>query len=287
VAVALFALVGCADRGHQTGKISIDAAFYPLAFVAQWIGGSAVTVHNLTPPGGEPHDLELRPSDAVAIKGADLVLYIRGFQPAVDDAIRPIDLARTMDARSVVPLLHLGNGSVDPHFWLDPTRLISVARAVEQRLERSSPASTALFQQNLKTFIEALTRLDTEFRSGLSSCARHEIFTGHTAFGYLANRYGLRQIGITGLDPEAEPSPQQLSKIINLARALHPTVIFAETLVSSRSVDTVARNVGARVETLNPLEGLTRDQDRSRADYLSVMRGDLQVLQEGLGCRAA
>src|SRR5207253_4507974 len=125
------------------------------------------------------------------------------------------------------------------HFWLDPTLLVKVAAVIEQRLERTAPADAALFQRNLTRLDTELAQLDRDFRTGLAHCARHEIFTGHTAFGYLAARYGLRQIGITGLNPEAEPSPKQLTQIIQLARKLHPTVVYAETLVSPRSVDTV------------------------------------------------
>jgi zinc transport system substrate-binding protein len=270
----------------EAGTVSVTAAFYPLAFVAERIGGTAVNVTNLTPPGAEPHDLELRPSDVVAITRARLVLYLHGLQPAVDDAVKTIpDKSRAFDALSLIPLRHLGDGSVDPHFWLDPTLLAKVASAVEQRLANDAPGSVDLFKRNLAQLDAQLTQLDGEFRAGLSSCARHEIFTGHTAFAYMASRYGLRQIGITGLNPEAEPSPKQLTQIIQLAQQLRPTVVYAEALVSSRSVDTVARAVGAKVAVLNPIEGLLPAQKAAGDDYLSLMHQNLQTLEQGLSCR--
>ena len=278
----------CASSPQAAGgKVSVTAAFYPLAFVAERIGGSAAVVTNLTPPGAEPHDLELRPSDVVSIRIARVVLYLRGLQPAVDDAVKTFqDPTRAFDALSLITPRHLGDGSVDPHFWLDPTLLVTVAAAVEQRLEKAAPASTGLFQHNLTQLDSELAQLDRDFRAGLANCARHEIFTGHTAFGYVAARYGLRQIGITGLNPEAEPSPKQLTKIIQLARKLHPTVVYAETLVSSRSVDAVARAVGAKVAILNPIEGLLPAQRNAGDDYLALMRQNLRTLQEGLSCRS-
>jgi zinc transport system substrate-binding protein len=275
---------GAAPRAG--GKVAVAAAFYPLAFVAERVGGSAVTVTNLTPPGAEPHDLELRPSDVVTIRNAQLVLYLHGLQPAVDEAVRS-NQSRAFDALSVITLRHLGDGSVDPHFWLDPTLLAKVAASVEQHLERAAPAKAGFFQHNLTVLDAGLAQLDRDFKAGLVGCARHEIFTGHTAFAYLSARYGLRQIGITGLNPEAEPSPHELANIIHLAKTLHPTVIYAETLVSSRSVDAVARAVGAKVAVLNPLEGLLPAQKAAGDDYLSLMRRNLRMLEEGLGCRSS
>lgn len=281
-------LVACSATSASTAsKLSVTAAFYPLQFLAERIGGNAVSVTNLTPPGAEPHDLELRPSDVVAIRSARLVLYLGGLQPAVDDAIKTLpDRTRAFDALSLIPVRHLGDGSIDAHFWLDPTLFSKAAVAIEQRLEKVDPKDAGVFQHNLTQLDAQLAQLDRDFTSGLARCARHEFFTGHAAFGYMAARYGVRQIGITGLNPEAEPSPRQLTQIIELARRLHPTVIYAEKLVSSRSVDAVARAVGARVATLDPIEGLLPAQRSAGADYLSLMRQDLLIMQQGLSCPA-
>lgn len=284
----VFALAGACSsaRTISSGRIPVTAAFYPLAFLAERIGGNAVTVTNLTPPGAEPHDLELKPSDVVSITSARFVLYLKGLQPAVDDALKTIsDTTRAFDALSVVQLRHLGDGSVDPHFWLDPVLFAKVAADVEKRFEQAAPTQAGTFQHNLTQLVAQLSQLDRDFTTGLAHCARHEIFTGHTAFGYMSARYGLRQIGITGLNPEAEPSPKELTHIIQLARQLRPVVVYAETLVSSRSVDAVARAVGARVDVLNPLEGLLPAQRTAGDDYLSLMHANLRTLQQGLSCQ--
>src|SRR5260221_1195998 len=150
-AVALGSLglaVACSSgTSSAVGKVAVTAAFYPLAFVAEQIGASGVSVTNLTAPGAEPHDLELRPSDVVAIRSARVILYLHGLQPAVDDAVKTLqDKSRAFDALSVITLRHLGDGSVDPHLWLDPTLLAKVAALIEQRLEAAAPADAALFQ---------------------------------------------------------------------------------------------------------------------------------------------
>ena len=284
--VLLFATACSTGSAAAKGRLPVAAAFYPLQFLAERIGGNAVSVTNLTPPGAEPHDLELRPDDVVAIRTARVVLYLKGLQPSIDDAIKTLpDRSPALDALSLISLRHLGDASADPHFWLDPVLFVTVAGAVEKRFEEALPSNAALFQHNLTELDAQLTNLDGDFKKGLQNCTRHDIFTGHTAFGYMAARYGLRQIGITGLNPEAEPSPKQLTRIIQLAEQLRPTVVFAETLVSSRSVDAVARAVGANVQVLNPLEGLLPAQRNAGADYLSLMRQNLQTLQQGLSCR--
>jgi zinc transport system substrate-binding protein len=264
----------------------VTAAFYPLQFLAEKIGGNAVSVTNLTPPGAEPHDLELRPSDVVSIRSARILLYLKGLQPSVDDAVRSLtDNATAFDALRLIPLRHLGDGSVDPHFWLDPTLFTKVAAAVEQRFEQADPKDAGVFQHNLTQLDAQLAQLDRDLQDGLSHCTRHEIFTGHAAFGYMAARYGLRQIAITGLNPEAEPSPKELTQIIQLAKTLRPKIIYAETLVTSRSVDAVARMVGAKVAVLDPIEGLLPAERASGADYASLMRQNLQTLEQGLSCQ--
>jgi zinc transport system substrate-binding protein len=284
--VAALLLAACSASTAASDRVPVTAAFYPLAFVAQRIGGSAVDVRNLTPPGAEPHDLELKPSDVQAIRSARVVLYLHGFQPAVDDAIGS-RRAAAFDALTAIDVRRASDGSLDPHFWLDPTLLARVAAVIEHRLELLSPANAALFQKNLTGLYSQLSSLDDEFHSGLAQCSSHEIFTGHAAFAYMAARYGLEQIAITGLNPEAEPSPKQLTRIIQRARRVHPKVIYAETLLSSRSVDAVARAVGAAVDVLNPLEGLLPAQAKAGDDYFSLMRDNLQRLEEGLSCRAS
>jgi zinc transport system substrate-binding protein len=278
-------LAACSSSGTAQGKIPVTAAFYPLAFLAERIGGSAVAVTNLTPPGAEPHDLELKPSDVRSIRGARLVLYLRGLQPAVDDAVRAFNGRAASDALTAVHVRRAADGSIDAHFWLDPELFSKVAGVVEQRLEAVAPDKATMFRSNLRTLSSELSALDAEFRKGLSSCAHHEVFTGHAAFGYMAARYGFEQIAITGLNPESEPSPRQLSNIIQRARQLRPRVVYAEELVSSRSIDAVARAVGAKVEVLNPLEGLLPAEARAGQDYVSLMHRDLNQLEEGLSCR--
>ena len=279
VAVGL-TLAGCAQRGAGASgsTVAVMTSFYPLQFVTERVAGPAATVRNLTKPGAEPHDLELGPRDVADLGDADLVVYLSGFQPAVDTAV---DQQAESTSYDVAPAARLD--AKDPHFWLDPTRLADVGDAVADRLAEADPAGAADFRRNATTLRADLEALDAEMSEGLADCASADLVTSHTAFGYLAERYGLTQRGITGLMPEDEPSSSDLAAIADFVAANEVRTIYAETLVSPAIAETVARETGARTALLDPLEGL--DESSQAGDYLAVMRANLATLREGQGCR--
>jgi zinc transport system substrate-binding protein len=271
--VSACAAAGCSDSGQSRGKTRVVAAFYPLAYAAEVIGDGRVDVANLTPPGTEPHDLEVSPGDVRQIRSADLVLLLgHGFQPQLEDAAgHGGRVLRLLDT----PGLHR-YANDDPHVWLDPVRFALIVERIGAALHD---------QKRAARLADRLRGLDAEFRRALSSCARREIVTSHEAFAYLGQRYGLRQIPITGLSPEAEPSPRDLQTVVRLVRKTHATTVFFETLVSPRIAQTVARETGARTAVLNPIEGLTPSEAERGLDYFSLMRANLASLRRALGCR--
>jgi zinc transport system substrate-binding protein len=286
--------LGARPRAGSPGTLPVVASFYPLAFATAQIGGDHAAVTNLTRPGAEPHELELSPRDVATVSTARVVVYEKGLQPAVDEAVaqeapdRGLDVARaaTLDL-TFTPIeggtSHAdGPGITDPHFWLDPVRYSAVAQAIADRLTAVDPAHRADYAARAAAFRSRIARLDRDFRTGLAHCANTAIVTSHNAFGYLAQRYGLTQVGITGLSPDAEPEPAKLAEVATYVRAHHVSTVYAETLVSPAIADTVARETGARVATLDPIEGLTTAS--AGADYFEVMRSDLAALRAGQGC---
>jgi len=256
----------------------VVAAFYPLAYAAGRIGGPTFDVQNLTPPGAEPHDLELTPREVARIEEAGVVLYLsHGFQPAVSKAVEQAR-GKKVDILAGLPL-HAADGAeagltADPHVWLDPILFARVVTRIGTALNRP-----------VGTLVAELHKLDGEYRQGLRDCKRHDIVTSHAAFGYLAARYGLAQVSITGLAPESEPTPQRLAHVIQVVRRTHATTVFFERLVSPRLAETVAREVGARTAVLDPIEGLTPDEQKRGENYLTLMRLNLAALRKALSCR--
>ncbi|HEV7171911.1 metal ABC transporter substrate-binding protein [Pedococcus sp.] len=297
VAVALTSACSTSPGAAAPGTVSVAAAFYPLQFVVEQVGGSHVSVTPVTKPGGEPHDLELTPRDVVAVRQADLVVYERGFQPAMDAAVSQasshafdisnaahLDLAAPAEGLATQGAAPPGGaaGARDPHFWLDPTRYASVAQAIGQRLAAVDPAHAADYRAGAARFVARLTQLDHAYRAGLASCAHKEIVTGHSAFGYLARRYGLIQEGIAGVTPDAEPDASTMESIVQRIRADHITTVYAETLVSPALSETIARETSAKVAVLDPIEGIT-SASRGK-DYFDVMRSNLATLRAGQEC---
>ncbi len=271
---AAITLAGCGGAGgfEGSGREQVVASFYPLAHAAEQIGGTDVEVENLTPPGAEPHDLEVSPQDVADLRNADLVLLLgRGFQPQLEDAAANADNVQLL---LDTPSLDVPSND-DPHVWLDPVRYSLVVDRIGQLLGKQAAADQ---------LEKRLADLDTEYHVGLAHCARHEIVTSHEAFAYVAERYGLEQVAITGLSPEAEPEPGKLQKVVDLVRAHGVKTIYFETLVSPRIAETVARETGAKTAVLNPIEGLTEEEAANGEDYFSLMRNNLAALRTGLGC---
>jgi zinc transport system substrate-binding protein len=282
LAVALAAVVllvagGDDEGGEADGGPDVVAGFYPLAYVAQQLGGPGLRVENLTPPGAEPHDIEVSAGDVRDLQSADVVLLMgRDFQPQLEEA------ARDANGRVVSVLEDVPIGTVrgdDPHIWLDPLRFGYVARRIADAL------GTQEARSRLTAFERRVAALGREYERGLAECERRELVTSHDAFGYLAERYGLTEVPILGLSPEAEPSPGALQEAIERVRESGATTVFTESLVSPELAETVARETGAETAVLNPIEGLTEGEQEQGEDYFSLMRENLEALRRGLGCR--
>ncbi|MEX2587823.1 MAG: metal ABC transporter substrate-binding protein [Actinomycetota bacterium] len=293
-AACLIGMAACApavSTGTETSSISVTAAFYPLEFVAEHVGGDLVEVAGLTPPGVEPHDVELTASQVAAGTGADLLIYVgEGFQPAVDDLLGSAQ-GKKLNALAGQQLLeafgghHHGNEAdhqgeqSDPHFWLDPTRVVTLARKVAEAFSELYPQASDSFASNADALAAELTELDGEFQSGLADCISREIVTSHEAFAYLADRYGLQQIGIGGLSPESEPSPAKMAEVTASVKEHSITTIFFQEFVTPATAETVARETGSTTSVLSPLEIAPES-----GDYFTVMRANLQNLRTALEC---
>jgi zinc transport system substrate-binding protein len=285
-AAVLFALAACGgDSGAATSSsVTVVAAFYPLEFAAERVGGERVSVESLTPSGVEPHDLELSARQIGDLTDATLVIYLgSGFQPAVEDVLAGIDGPIKFDALSGADLLsaegEASTSGVDPHVWLDPTRMAEIVDGIANRLAELDPDGAALYQRNARALRRDLIDLDQDYARTLKHCDSREIVTSHAAFGYLAARYGLEQISVAGIDPEAEPSPGRLAEVIDFVKEHHIETVFFEELAPPDLAETLAEETGAKTEILSPLE-----TQPDQGDYIDAMQSNLDRLRNALGC---
>ena len=292
-ALVATSLSGCAalGLGDDSGGdgVQIAASFYPLAYVAERVSGRDVEL--LTTPGAEPHDFELTIKETAQVAGADLVVYERGFQPAVDAAVDETAGGAVLDAADVVALKEAGGHAddhegheheegADPHFWLDPLRMADLGDEMARQLSDIDPDHAEEYRTNAEDLRIDLERVDEEYADGLADCQRHTVVVSHDAFGYL-EKYGLHFDAIAGLSPESEPTPAHLAELQEISRDEGVTTVFTETLGSRKLADTLANDLGLETATLDPIEGVDAE---STDDYLSLMRTNLANLQAANGC---
>ena len=325
-AVTALALSACTstassgDSSSKDGSLTVMASFYPLKYLAEKVGGEHVSVTSLTPDGAEPHDLELSPKMVDSLSSADAVIYLAGFQSAVDEAIEQQAPKTVIDVSSAAELVEAGSDAnhpaeeesteetqsgetdahdhdheghdhaghdhhhdmnADPHFWLDPVRMAKAATLVGDKLAEADSAHADTYKANAKALAEELTTLGDTLVTKTSKCQVKTFVTAHTAFGYLADRTGLTQVGISGLDPESSPSPARLAEIGQIAKEQGVTTIFTEALIDPKVAQTLADDLGITTAVLDPIESQT---DASK-DYAAVMQANIDALTKANNCQ--
>ncbi|MDF1603841.1 metal ABC transporter substrate-binding protein [Nocardioides sp. YIM 152315] len=299
-----WSLSGCSafdDSATSADGVEVAAAFYPLQYVAERVAGAHATVDNLTAPGGEPHDLELTVKETAQVAQADLVVYLHGFQPSVDDAVDTTAEGETFDVSEAVELRPAGaadhdhehadegeeegeehdHGDTDPHFWQDPLLMADLGDELADRLAEIDPDHAGDLRDNAADLRGDLEALDAAYADGLARCERHAVVVAHDAFGYLS-RYGLEFEPIAGLSPDAEPTPADLAHLQEVIEEEGVTTVFYESLVSPAIAEQLASDTGAKVAVLDPVEGLS--DETADEDYLSLMEQNLAALEEANGC---
>ncbi|HKJ12029.1 MAG TPA: metal ABC transporter substrate-binding protein [Ornithinimicrobium sp.] len=309
------------ESSSESDSPTVLAAFYPLEFVASRVTGDPASVEVLTSPGVDPHDLELSPRAVGEVKNADLVIYSSGLQQAVDAAVEEQAGDHSLDVNGAADLVpveaegadegdaqesahegegahehegeddehseeeghaHEDEGGLDPHFWLDPTRMVAVTEAVEERIAKVDPDNAETYAAHAEKLTGELEALQAEYDEGLARCRHEDMVTTHEAFGYIARAHDLHLISISGISPESEPGPARLAEVARTVERTQVPVIYTEVLLSRDIADTVAEETGTQVRLLDPLEGLTEESPGS--DYLSVMRSNLETLRAGQEC---
>lgn len=310
ILLVVVAVSGCAGRAAAPARapraaagadpIPVVASFYPLYEFAVRIGGQHASVRILVPAGAEPHDYEPTARDVADLMAAKMLVYNgAGFEPWVEKVVPSLPGAVVkVNATAGLPLVEADaegepnrraaenrKAGFDPHVWLDPVLARQQADNILMGFLQADRDHRTAYERNASELKADLGALDARYRQTLQSCRRKVFITNHAAFGYLASRYGLTMLPVSGLSPETEPSPARLKEIVRLARQHGVRIIYFETLVSPRVAETIAREIGAQTRVLNPLEGLSPEEQRRGATYVRVMDENLRALADGLDCR--
>jgi zinc transport system substrate-binding protein len=306
-ALVVFAFLIVACPPAAADKPLVVASFYPLYEFSRQVAGDHAEVVSLVPMGVEPHDWEPSPQDVVRVQKARLFVYNgAGLEPWVEKLLRDAKARGTLVVRATERVALISGDrpghehkseakagaapkdhkhAVDPHVWLDPVRAQAQVEAIRAGLAKVDPPNASAYAANTQAYRAKLIALDAAFASGLKQCTRREFVTTHSAFSYPARRYGLTQIPIQGVDRESEPSPADLAALVKQLKERKVQYVFFETLVSPKLAETLAREVGAKTLVLNPIEGLTKEEQAAGKSYVSLMEENLRNLRTALDCQ--
>lgn len=295
------AKTGTPAQTAPPAKLKVVASVYPVYEFARQVGGDKIDLIQLVPPGAEPHDWEPTAKEIVAIRAARLFFYHGAGFETLDKILTPETLGATkaVAVSQGIPALkpdedhdhdHGGNDKsakthdhhTDSHMWLDPLLAQKEVEAIAAALAAADPQNADYYRQNAAGYIRELAKLDQEYQTALAGLPRREIVTSHAAFGYLAARYGLKQLPIMGLSPDSEPTPEKMASVVKFCREHKVKYIFFETIVSPRLAETIARETGAGLLVLNPVENLTPEEAQQGKNYLGIMRDNLVNLKKAL-----
>ncbi|MGG2200676.1 metal ABC transporter substrate-binding protein [Paenibacillus validus] len=310
--ILLFSMLTAACGSPQPklvdGKMNIVTSFYPLYDFASKIGGEHVNVINLVPAGVEPHDWSPKSRDMQNLSSSDLFLYLgAGFEGWVHDTLDSmkkdsrVTVVETSQGIQLLPGTEEeehghedeqakdeqakdehAHGSTDPHVWLSPVNAKQIALNIKEALVKVDSAHQADYEANFKRFADQLDELHNKYKTQLAQLPKKEIVVTHHSFGYLAKEYGLTQKALMGLSPDAEPTSKDIQQMMQFVKDNQVKYIFFEELVSDKLAKTLAKDAGVETLVLNPLEGLTEEQAKQGADYLSIMENNLNNLIKAL-----
>jgi zinc transport system substrate-binding protein len=303
IGLIVFVLTSGRGAANENGpqKLSVLASFYPMYDFAVKIGGERADVSNLVPSGTEPHDWEPAAADIAELEKAAVFVYNgAGMEHWIDDILGVLRNKRliTVKASEGIKLLeghhhhededgHGGEDEdedeiYDPHVWLSPANAKSEMENIKNALVQADPDGKDYYEANYEKYATECDALDKEFKDALAALAKKDIVVTHQAFGYICDRYGLKQVPIEGLSPDSEPDPRKMAEIIDFVKENGVKVIFFEELVSPKVAETIAAATGAATDMLNPIEGLGDEDIASGADYFAVMRRNLKSLTAAL-----
>lgn len=303
VLVFLMAATACRQSGPEPGakKVRVVTTLFPLYDFARAVGGEKADVSLLLPPGVEPHSFEPRPEDVVRINKADLFVFSsRYMEPWAEDILKGAGKghALAVEAGAGVTYLpaaghdvekekgHHHEGGMDPHIWLSIPNAGKMVDNIAAGLAQKDPANKEYYLKNAAAYNARLTELDGKFKAGLADC-RTRVFLhgGHFAFGYLAERYGLKYLSAYNVSADAEPTPKKMVELIKQMRSNHLKYIFYEELISPTVAETIARETGATLLKLHGIHNVSRDEMERGVTYISLMEKNLNNLRTGLECR--
>lgn len=284
--LGLSGCTGSSSKGfEEEDKIAVVTTIYPMYDFVRNIAGDRAEVINLVPAGMEPHDFELSTGDMQLMEQAELFIYNgAGMEHFVDKTLKSLTNEKliVVEAAKEITTFQSEDGETDPHTWLSVENAMAEALAIKEALVKMDGENADYYEANYETYREKLEELDARYREELTGLSGDTIVVAHEAFGYLCREYGLKQEAVEGLTADSEPDSARMKEIIDFCKEEEIKVIFFEELVSPKVADAIASEIGAETMVLNPIEGLTAEQEEAGLDYIGLMEQNLEALKKAL-----
>lgn len=301
-ALLLLFLSGCkgetADNRKEKDIITVYTTIYPIEDFTKKIGGQHVIVKSIYPAGADAHSFEPTMKTMMEVADSDLFIYNGAGLEAFIDKMKSSmknEKVTIVEATKNIELIsgeheHSDNHEdhqetdhdTDPHVWLDPVYAVSMAENIKNALIEEKPDAKAVFEKNFDNVKETLSTIDAELKQTVQSAPRQEILVSHASYGYWEHRYGLKQISITGLSPEHEPSQKQLQSIIETVKKHGISYIIYDQNRLPKVTETIQRETGTAPLTLHNLEYITTEDEKNNKDYFSIMEENISNLKKAL-----
>lgn len=296
-------LSGCnteAPAKSSSDKLKVYASFYPIYFAAEQIGKDKIELHSVIPNGSEPHDYEPSIREIANVEKGDIFIFNGvGMEPWAEKlsdnlakkGVKTLNLSQYVELIKIEDEEHNheehshddhDHGLYDPHIWLDPINMDKMAYQIMLEISELDKTNESFYKKNYEEFSEKIKEMDLSFSSELKNVSKNNILVSHQAFGYLTKRYGLEQIPVTGITPHEEPSPGTIAKLLDIIEEEGFEYIFLESLASPKVVELLAREGNLQVLELNPVSGLTIEQQEKKEDYFTLMEKNLENLKKAL-----
>lgn len=297
--IASLALTGCGNseenKNENKNILDIHTTVYPLEYFTEAIGGEFVNVETIYPPGTDEHTFDPSQKDIVSMANSDLFFYIgynlEGFvtkaKPILkDEGVSTIAVGESVE---IDEHKHEGmeddghdHGGVNPHLWLDPVYSIEMAETIKDELTKQLPEQEGYFTNRFNELSDKLKLLDKQFAKTIKAGRTNKVIVSHSAYGYWEERYGLEQIGVTGLTSSSEPSQKQLAGIVTMAKEEDLHYVVYEQNISSKLTEIIQKEMGAEALEFHNLSVLTDKDIEAGEDYFSLMENNIKTLQTAL-----
>ena len=298
LSLALLFLLNKKDKTleqKQSSELSVSVSSFALFDITTAIAKNSLHVLSILPFGVDPHSYEPTPRIMAAIEKSNLVIYSgSGLEPWIHNYTfkqKVLNISKLVHLRKLSKEEehehhHAGEdeSGVDPHYWLSIENMKIATNAITKELIALKPNNKALYKKREKQYLKGLASLQEKYANALSSCKQKSIVVSHNAYGYLAHEFGFKVISLSGLSPEAQTDAKSMQKIIGTIKKQKILLLFGESFASTKSMQSIANEVGLKVETLDALGNITADEMKKNLSYKDIMEINLHKITKALEC---